>query len=139
MRKDTVYLVGSKLEFDVRSNEYHIQIIKKIKSLVSKGALIIFHNLECIYGVLYDLFNLRYVENDRSAKMCYITYENLKDPVRIHPNFRCVLLKAETDLVETEANIEKTLPSPLVNRFQKHILNLKDMTQKSKSLYTDIT
>lgn len=127
--------MGSKLDFDVRSNEYHIETIKKIKNYVQQGMVIIFHNLECIYGVMYDLFNQRFMENDREVSMCYITYENLKSPVRIHPDFRCFLLKNESDLVEDETNIERKLPSPLVNRFQKHLVGLKDMAEKSKYLF----
>jgi hypothetical protein len=126
-------MIGSKLTQDVKSSQYAINQIKKIKYFASQGYLIVLKDLECIYGILYDLFNQRFSEKqgEKVAQTCFITYEDIKAPVMIHPDFRIVLLKSENDLITDTKNIERKLPSPLVNRFQKHILLLQNISKKS--------
>ena len=122
-------MLGSKLDFDVKSNQYAIEKIKKIKFFASKGFVLVLKDLECIYGVLYDLFNQAVSDgsNQQIRRTCFVTYEDFKEPIRIHPRFRIVLLKDEADLVTETRDIERKLPSPLVNRFQKHILLFENM------------
>ena len=124
-------MIGSKLDFDIKSSQYAIEKIKKIKFLASQGYLIVLKDLECIYGVLYDLFNQRFTEESSNGvgHTCFVTYEDFKDPILIKPEFRIVLLKSENDLITDTVNIERKLPSPLVNRFQKHVLLLQNITK----------
>jgi hypothetical protein len=125
-------MIGSKLDYDKKSSQYAIEKIKKIKYLASQGYLIVLKDLEYIYGVLYDLFNQRFSENSKNnvGHTCFVTYEDFKDPILIKPEFRIILLKSESDLITDTMNIERKLPSPLVNRFQKHILLLQNITKQ---------
>lgn len=131
IRSKAHFMLGSKLDFDIKSNQYAIEKIKRIKYYASQGFLIIMKDLENIYGVLYDLFNQRFSEESGSkvGHTCFVTYEDFKEPILIHPDFRIILLKSENDLISDSANIERKLPSPLVNRFQKHVLLLPNITR----------
>ena len=125
-------MIGSKLSFDIKSNQFAIEKIKIIKYFASHGFMIVLKDLECIYGVLYDLFNQRFSEDSGKdiKHTCFITYEDMKEPILIHNDFRIILLKSENDLISDTLNIERKLPSPLVNRFQKHILLLHNITNQ---------
>lgn len=131
LRTKTHFMLGSRLDADVKSNQYAIEKIKRIKFYASQGFLVVLKDLENIYGVLYDLFNQRFSEDSgsKAGHTCFVTYEDFKEPMLIHPDFRIILLKSEHDLISDSAHIERKLPSPLVNRFQKHILLLHNVTK----------
>ena len=129
-------MLGSKLEHDIKSNQYAIDNIKKIKYFASQGYLIILKDLECIYGVLYDLFNKRFSENSNNNiwQTCFVTYEDFKEPILIHPDFRIVLLKSDKELIINTKYIERKLSIPLLSRFQKHMISLQTIIKPGKNL-----
>ena len=118
-----IKMFGSKFDFDIRSSKYYIGLISQLKNYVVNGDFLIFSNLEAIYGILYDLFNQRFSVIQNQINFCEINYGDIKDRIQINKHFGCLLLKNEKDL-QIKNNIEKHLPSPLLNRFEKHILTL---------------
>lgn len=86
-------------------------------------------NLDIIYGVLYDLFNQRFSLGSSEDKYCNITFEDFRETICVHENFNCIILKQEHELHTPEKDLEKVLPSPLMNRMEKHILKLQSVCQ----------
>ena len=130
-----VYLRGSTFEADRRSGSYATSYLKRLKYYAANGFTVVLQNLEFIYAVLYDLFNQRFSLNDSSLKFCNVTYEDYKDILKIDEKFRVIILKKESDLFTNQKDIERILPSPLMNRFEKHILNLKHVSSESKNYF----
>jgi hypothetical protein len=89
-------------------------------------------DLEPIYPNLYDLFNQRFIFSKTSFRYCNISFENRSEVVQIHKDFRCFIIKNEADLFTEAADLEAKLPSPLMNRFEKHIVNLHHLKKNSK-------
>lgn len=102
------------------------------KYYVTQGYIVIMKDLEPIYPNLYDLFNQRFILSGSDFRYCNISFENRSGVIQIHKDFRCIIIKNENDLFTKAADLEAKLPSPLMNRFEKHILNLKDLKNKSR-------
>jgi hypothetical protein len=111
--------------------DYAVKYLKNLKIYAANGFTVVLHNLEFIYPVLYGMFNQRFSLQESSIKSCYFTYEDYKDMIKIDPKFKVILLKDKRDLFCSENLIEKQLPSPLMNRFEKHIVNLPDIISES--------
>ena len=95
-------------------------------------------DLEFIYSFLYDLFNQRFNLTNTEFGLCSVTNEEYSDVFKVHREFRCILIKKETDLFVKPEEVEATLPSPLVNRFEKHILNLQNIQKTGKFFHDEI-
>lgn len=119
------YILGSSLFFDRRSKDYSVKILSKIKHYSSQASLLILDNLDLIYGALYDLFNQRFAQ-DSENRYCNIVYEDFKESLSIDANFRCIVFKNQSDFDIDRKFIEEKLPSPLMNRFEKHLFGLPD-------------
>lgn len=131
--EEIIHLFGSQLPFDTKSTEYYIDILSALKTYVTNGDFVIFSNLESIYGILYELFNQRFSVSKENTNFCQINYGDMKDRILIDKKFGCILLKNKSDLF-IEKDIEIHLPSPLLNRFEKHILNLDHFIIHNKYL-----
>lgn len=129
-----MYLRGSSFGVDQRAANYAAGYLKRLKYYAANGFTIVLHNLEFVYAVLYDLFNQRHSLEESALQFCNVTYEDYKDVLKIDSAFRVVLLKDEASLFVAPEAIEKELPSPLMNRFEKHILGLRHVTPQSSYL-----
>lgn len=119
-----IFMKGSQLNFDLESGIYTKKLIKMIKTYIQLGYTILMEDLDPIYTILYDIFNQNF-EVRNGKKVCKITYEDKEECFPIHPHFRCILFKSLHELQE-EKNIEVRLPSPLLNRLEKHIIEFSD-------------
>lgn len=128
-----IVLAGSSFRFDRQSADYLQDKLNMFKYYVTKGFMVIMKDLEPIYPNLYDLFNQRFILSGSDFRYCNITFENRSEILRIHKDFRCMIIKNEKDLFTESADLEAKLPSPLMNRFEKHILNLHHLQKNSKS------
>ena len=122
-------LTGSNFEFDHLSEKYNTALLKKIKVYAGKGKTLVLRNLDCIYPALYDLFNKRFALYKTSKQLCSVSYEEYRDKILVHADFKVVLVKSEDDLFAPKADMERLLPSPLINRFEKHIIKQSDVFQ----------
>ena len=95
--------------------------------------ILVLDNLDIIYGALYDLFNQRFVHK-KTNRYCNVIYEDFKKTLLIHQKFKCFILKNENDLLHDPEIIEKVLPSPLMNRFEKHLVNFHNIHSDGKNL-----
>ena len=130
--KEVVFLKGSKLTSDTLSSGYTIKLINQLKRHVMEGDQVIMEEMDDSYAILYDLFNQNF-ELANNQKMCNITYEDIVDRFPIHDNFRCIILKFKGDMIQENhpnKNLEIILPSPLLNRMEKHIVDFVDINQE---------
>ena len=118
---------GSKFQHDTQNQKYYFDILSQIKVHIEKGDFLVLSDLDNIYGILYDLFNQRFSMEENSSSVCQINYGDMKEKIPIHSSFGCIMLKSESDFLGKK-DIEKKLPSPLLNRFEKHILTLENYT-----------
>lgn len=130
--KRIIILAGSSFRFDRQSADYLQDKLNMFKYYVTNGFIVIMKDLEPIYPNLYDLFNQRFILSGSEFRYCNITFENRSEILRIHKDFRCLIIKKESDLFAESADLEAKLPSPLMNRFEKHILNLHHLQKTSR-------
>ena len=126
-RRSLVMLEGSRLQHDIGNQKYYLNILSRLKTHITEGDFVVFSELDNIYGILYDLFNQRFSMDSNTTSFCQINYGDMRDRINIHAKFGCMLLKSVSDFVRPEG-IERRLPSPLLNRFEKHILTLENYT-----------
>lgn len=111
--------------------------MSKIKHYSGEPVLLILDDLDLVYGALYDLFNQRFAENTEN-RYCNVVYEDFKETLFVDPNFKCIVFKSQQDLEDEKRHKEDILPSPLMNRFEKHLFNLNDIPGFGKVKYLSI-
>ena len=126
-----VHRFGSSFLFDKNSDKYAYQFLKEFKHYASEGYTLLLDNLDIIYGALYDMFNQRF-SSHKGKKYCSVTFEDFKETIVVQPDFNCFILKEEAQLQAKDSEIERKLPSPLMNRFEKHIFRLENLPGMGK-------
>lgn len=126
-----VVLRGSSFKQDRLSEDYNTSYLKQIKYYASNKVILVLKDLDSIYSSLYDLFNKRFSLFDTKVMRCDITFEDYKDFIKIEPQFRVIVIKQISDLFKSKKDMESVLPSPLINRFEKHILTAEDFSKGS--------
>ena len=124
-------ILGSSFYHDKHSKEYSANILSKICHYSQESTILILDNLDIIYGALYDLFNQRFA-NSQDNRYCNVIYEDFKKTLLISPKFKCIILKDDIDLTIKAHLIENALPSPLMNRFEKHLISMEMINSQSK-------
>ena len=127
-KRKMVHLKGSQLIYDLTSQTYPLEFLKGLKIYIKYGYTVLLENLDSIYTLLYDLFNKNYYRENQK-NYCRISTEDKQDIIEIHDNFRCILLKPIEQITNSK-NIEIRLPSPLLNRLEKHIVKFDDLNTK---------
>lgn len=104
------------------------ELLLEVKSSLIQGKILLLKHLDPILGSLYELFNQRFLMTDEVNKSCHIFFDNEKERVKVHPAFKCVLIRDSSELKEVKRqesnNEEQTsgLSKALLNRFEKHWL-----------------
>ena len=135
--KRLLYYLGSTFNFDQNSNQYAYKILKLVKLCAENDYTLVLDNLDYIYGSLYDFFNQRFAIS-HGRKYCNISFEDFKESVSVDPDFNCIIFKKKDELRLSRDEIENKLPSPLMNRFEKHIFTVKEVQSEGKFGYIDI-
>ena len=119
-----IHLKGSKLNFDISSSIYVTKFLKTLKIYIQLGYTLLLEDLDFIYTILYDFFNQNY-ESKKNKNYCKFTFEDKEECFPVHDDFRCVIIKLIEE-IRVKDKIEKRLPSPLLNRMEKHIIEYQD-------------
>lgn len=103
--------------------------INRIKVCMETGNTVVLLNLENLYESLYDALNQYYVEfgGERYVDLGLGTH---RVKCRVHKDFRLIVV-AEKKIV-----YEK-FPIPLINRLEKHFLNVSTMLTKDQQELTE--
>ena len=93
--------------------------INKIKLCMESGKTIILMNLENLYESLYDALNQYYMvlNNQRYVDLGLGT-QRVK--CRVHDNFKLIV-------IADKKTVRERFPTPLVNRLEKHFLNMSSV------------
>ena len=108
----------------VAGKESIYELFSSVKSYISLGYFLVMKGLDELYGSLYDLFNHNFTEIS-GQKYCYLYFGESKHRVEVHPHFRCMIF-IDADYGSDE-DVELRLPAPFLNRFEKYIIQLKDV------------
>ena len=130
LKKEIFLLEGSPFVND-NGNAYQFKIINKIQEHAEKEDILMLQNIEQVYGFLYDLFNRNFIKKDKKnyARICQ---GNFSDQLTlVNEAFKIIILVNKKYLDQVE--------SPLLNRFEKIIINFREMmTKKQRDSADDI-
>jgi hypothetical protein len=87
---------------------------------MEEGCLVIMHGLEPLYQSFYDLFNQSFVEMGQN-KYCRIAIGSDSVRAKVKEGFKVVIV-----VLEQEMHGGQKYDPPLLNRFEKQILDFKD-------------
>ena len=80
---------------------------------MESGIVAVLLNLENIYQSFYDMLNLNY-QVIRDQKYCKVAIGSDSTKCIVHEKFKCVLITNQKKVQKMDA--------PLLNRFEKHIM-----------------
>ena len=108
----------------VAGRESRLELFSSVKSYITLGYFLIMKGLDELYGSLYDLFNQHFVEIE-GRKYCYLYFGESKHRIEVHPNFSCLIF-VDSDY-GPQVDIELRHPAPFLNRFEKYMIQVKDV------------
>jgi hypothetical protein len=129
----TVLLVGSEFPEDASELQL-IQQLNAVKRAMATGSTLVLLNHDNMYEALYDVLNQRYVtERTKSGvetRMLRVAVGMRSALCTVHDDFKLICI------VEARHAYEK-LDLPLLNRFEKQLLNATDVLTTSQSGLVD--
>ncbi|XP_019338481.2 E3 ubiquitin-protein ligase RNF213 isoform X2 [Alligator mississippiensis] len=113
--------------------------INRVKICMETGQMVVLLNLQNLYESLYDALNQYYVHLG-SQKYVDLGLGTHRVKCRVHPDFRLIVIE-EKDVVY------KRFPIPLINRLEKHYLDIdivlerwqRDVVEELKRWVNDFT
>ncbi|KAH3765624.1 AAA+ ATPase [Pelomyxa schiedti] len=107
-------------------------VVEKVKVAMEKGETIVLVNSASIHSSFYDVFNRHYTimpknkqdmakdPTNSSTRLCYanLAAGSFSQPCLVHDNFRVIVHVPKSSL--------QTIPTPLLNRFEKYCLGIDD-------------
>ncbi|XP_011788597.1 PREDICTED: E3 ubiquitin-protein ligase RNF213 [Colobus angolensis palliatus] len=96
--------------------------INRVKICMETGKMVVLLNLQNLYESLYDALNQYYVHLG-GQKYVDLGLGTHRVKCRVHPNFRLIVIE-EKDIVY------KHFPIPLINRLEKHYLDINTVLEK---------
>ena len=115
-QKQSVIYIGSQFKGD-KSESYIEEILYKIQMQMENEIILILKGLEIIYPSLYDLFNQNFSESNGN-KYAKISFSNNQSTSFVNNKFKIVVLVDENMILYED--------KPFLNRFEKHVISLKN-------------
>ncbi|KAH3762622.1 AAA+ ATPase [Pelomyxa schiedti] len=121
---------------DDRDQRVKAAIIEKVKTAMERGETVLLVNSTSIHSSFYDVFNRHYTVIPRSqadiskdptknpsTRCCYanIAAGSFSQPCLVHNDFRLI--------VHVPKSMLRSIPAPLLNRFEKYTLGVDDALQ----------
>ena len=102
-----------------------------------EGFTVVMKDIQDVYGCMYDLLNKNYVKSDaKKMNQCKLFYENNHQLIDVDDNFKIILLMDRVDPNKDQKELEKLLPPPFLNRFEKYYIgNREFMTAAQQAQY----
>nr|XP_034315108.1 E3 ubiquitin-protein ligase rnf213-alpha-like isoform X1 [Crassostrea gigas] len=128
LKMDAITIFGSSF----RSDQEYTQIcrnINRIKVCMETGTTVILLNLENLYESLYDALNQHYVYFG-GERYVDLGLGSHRVKCRVHRDFRLIVV-ADKNVVYNE------FPIPLINRLEKHFLNISTLLSHSQLKLTE--
>ncbi|XP_067319963.1 E3 ubiquitin-protein ligase RNF213 isoform X2 [Anolis sagrei] len=96
--------------------------INRVKICMETGQMVILLNLQNLYESLYDALNQYYVQL-AGQKYVDLGLGTHRVKCRVHPKFRLIV-------IEEKEVVYKHFPIPLINRLEKHYLDINTVLEK---------
>jgi hypothetical protein len=108
-------------------------MISKIPILMKNGYTLILQRLEFLYASLYEVFNQAYKDITTISRYCNIQIAGTKQLCKVHEDFKVIILQSQDENIfdKYDQNIEKQLPAPMLNRFEKQVILKGDIMSQS--------
>nr|DBA30609.1 TPA: hypothetical protein GDO54_006568 [Pyxicephalus adspersus] len=100
--------------------------INRVKICMETGQMVILLNLQNLYESLYDALNQYYVYL-AGQKYVDLGLGTHRVKCRVHPKFRLVV-------IEEKETVYKDFPVPLINRLEKHYLDINTFLKKEQKV-----
>ncbi|KAM8784464.1 LOW QUALITY PROTEIN: E3 ubiquitin-protein ligase RNF213 [Rhynchonycteris naso] len=104
--------------------------INRVKICMETGKMVVLFNLQNLYESLYDALNQYYVYLG-GQKYVDLGLGTHRVKCRVHPDFRLIVIE-EKDVVY------KHFPIPLINRLEKHYLDINTILEKQKNIVEEL-
>ncbi|MEQ2249108.1 hypothetical protein ILYODFUR_026008 [Ilyodon furcidens] len=98
--------------------------INRVKVCMETGQTVVLLNLQNLYESLYDALNQYYVTLG-GQKYVDLGLGTHRVKCRVHPNFRLIV-------IEEKQVVYEQFPIPLINRLEKHILDINTVLKKEQ-------
>ncbi|MED6241326.1 hypothetical protein ATANTOWER_009228, partial [Ataeniobius toweri] len=98
--------------------------INRVKVCMETGQTVVLLNLQNLYESLYDALNQYYVTLG-GQKYVDLGLGTHRVKCRVHPNFRLIV-------IEEKQVVYEQFPIPLINRLEKHILDINTVLKKGQ-------
>uniref|UniRef100_A0A8D2LRN9 RING-type E3 ubiquitin transferase n=1 Tax=Varanus komodoensis TaxID=61221 RepID=A0A8D2LRN9_VARKO len=96
--------------------------INRVKICMETGQMVVLLNLQNLYESLYDALNQYYVQL-AGQKYVDLGLGTHRVKCRVHPEFRLIV-------IEEKEVVYKHFPIPLINRLEKHYLDINSVLEK---------
>ena len=111
--QDVCALVGSSFHYDkINEAQWSFKKISDLMKTMKTGKILLFHEVEKIYGSLYDLFNQNY-NLSFDKWQCRIALGETQVLAEVNKKFKAIILHSNS-----RAALENAEP-PFLNRFEK--------------------
>ncbi|KAL7989544.1 hypothetical protein Chor_012210, partial [Crotalus horridus] len=105
--------------------------INRVKICMETGKMVVLLNLQNLYESLYDALNQYYVQL-AGQKYVDLGLGTHRVKCRVHPKFRLIV-------IEEKEVVYKQFPIPLINRLEKHYLDINTVLNKwQKNIVEDL-
>jgi len=126
-------IFGSSFPNDQKYSEI-CRKIHQIKLSMEMGKTVILLNLENLYESLYDALNQFYYKFSDEEKFVDLGLGTARVKCLVHNSFRLIIIADKKSVYNP-----KKYPIPLVNRLEKHLLNIESiLNDKMKRIVNDI-
>lgn len=116
-------LVGSQITDDLVSETYDYRVLMDVILYAEKPLTLIMRKMDKSYSSLYDLYNQSFSISGQK-KYCRIALGSTYHPkCLVHDKFYCIVLVNSKDVAKSDP--------PFLNRFEKHVVEFKDLVQPS--------
>ena len=96
--------------------------VTQVRQCMETGRTVVLLHQDGIYTSLYDMLNQNYTDGVAGGKFCRLAIGSRSRQCEVHPNFRCVVIVDSNQAW-------KELPSPLLNRFEKMCVSVRDLLE----------
>ena len=125
-QKEIIYYLGSKFKEDDEKLFYSDDMLNKIKYQMEKSHILVLKDLDIVYPSLYELFNRNFIELD-GKKYTYLGKSQTK--TLINEDFKVIVCVNKENIIKQDP--------PFLNRFEKHILSIKNILDEKYIEFAD--
>ena len=126
--KEIIYYLGSKFKEDEEKLFYSDEMLNKIKYQMEKSNILVLKDLEIVYPPLYELFNRNFIDLN-GKKYTYLGKSQTR--TLVNEDFKVIVCVDKEKI--------KNQDPPFLNRFEKHIISIKNiLDEKYIELADDI-